>query len=133
MFFYNNIKLSEKVSIMIRYIEYFDYKQCLITFYPNFEIPKITIPIFTILIFAIPNFAILIFTIPNSEYSHLFMYSKVCIFDSTFFCEIELGIHKGYFVKKINGVKCSFYRRINTNIGFFSAAWCRCFPIETHE
>ena len=59
---------------MIRYIEYFDYKQCLITLFRIFEIPKITIPNFAIPIFASPIFTIPIFTIPknaipNSEYS----------------------------------------------------------------
>ena len=51
---------ADKVSIMIKYIEYFDFKQYLITLFQIFEIPKITIPIF-----AIPNFAILIFANPD--------------------------------------------------------------------
>ena len=63
----------------IRCIEYFDYKQCLITLFQIYEIPKITIPIFAILNFAIPIFpipipifTILKNTIPNSEYRQIF-------------------------------------------------------------
>ena len=62
---------------MIRYIEYFNYKQCLKTLLRIFEIPKITIPIFGIPNFAIPIFTIPKNTIPNSEYSQTISYIRI--------------------------------------------------------